>query len=99
MRNLNDLNILLSFSNINLYTICVSSRTTAINNKNWIKDASTIYSETCQPLAFSELQSTEKAQILKAYNLQGQEVPKSTKGEVIILLYDNGIREKTYIAE
>ena len=57
------------------------------------------YTKCPDPLSITETQSTEKAQILKAYNLQGQEVPVNTKGEVIILLYDNGTREKTYVAE
>ncbi len=80
----------------NLKEICVA---TTSNTSKWKKDASAQWSTTCKPLALAETQSTEKEEVIKAYNFQGQEVPLDTKGEVIILLYDNGLREKTYVAE
>ena len=84
------------YSNSPLTKICISP---SHNTSTWGKPYDATWSTTCGPLAFQEIQTTEKTIILKAYNLQGQEVPKSTKGEVIILLYDNGVREKIFVAE
>ena len=68
------------------------------NTTNWLKDASASWSTGCT-VGLEEKVAEQGLTILKAYNLQGQEVPVDTRGEVIILLYDNGTREKTYIAE
>ena len=69
------------------------------NTSGWQKDSEAEWSTTCDPLAISETRSKELGKVIKAYNLQGQEISLNTKREVIILLYDNGTREKTYIAE
>lgn len=81
-----------------LKTICISESIDT-NALYAIKDASAKLSTTCSPVGLEEEVAEKGLTILKAYNLQGQEVPKNTTGEVIILLYDNGIREKTYVAE
>ena len=82
--------------NPSLTTICVSSLSDV--STFWKKDSHTNYS-TCEPLAFEETESIVKSEVLKAYNLHGQEVSINTTGEVIILLYDNGVKEKTYVVK
>lgn len=93
LKGLTLLNTLFCTDNVNLTTICVDNIQTA-NSSNYNKDALAEWS-VCTPLALANSDTDDHLEVLKAYNLSGQEVPVTTKGEVIILLYSNGHREKT----
>ena len=76
--------------NPSLKTICINANQ---NTNNWSKDNTATYSTNCIITSLSN-QLQETATIVKAYNLQGIEVPTDTKDELIILLYSNGKTEK-----
>ena len=80
--------------NVNqITTICVNANQ---DKSTWNKDAITQYSTTCDIITSTESQINNTTTIIKAYNLQGREVPTNTTGELIILLYDNGKTEKVF---
>jgi Leucine-rich repeat (LRR) protein len=83
------LKTLTCISNLNLTTICMN---VFHNTFTWQKDATASYSTNC--ITGVESGVEEEATVLKAYNLQGIEVPLDTQDQVIILLYSNGKREK-----
>lgn len=88
-----DLVTLLCSNNPILQVICVNSNQ---DTTSWKKDAIAKYSTTCDPISSTESQINNTTIIIKAYNLQGREVPTNTTGELIILLYDNGKTEKVF---
>lgn len=92
LSNLHTLNCKENWKHI---SICVA---TSQNTLAWEKDVSAEWKDDCA-VGLEETVAEQELTILKAYNLQGQEVPLNTTGEVIILLFDNGTREKTYVAE
>ncbi len=78
----------------NLTTIYVPSIAAAESNENFIKDQDDIWTEIV--LSVFENEVTTRKHIIKAYNLQGTEVPINTKGQLIILLYSDGTTHKFF---
>lgn len=85
-------------NNPQLTTIYVNSSSDANASPSFVKDVAAEWKERTV-LFFEESDVNVFAKVVKAYTLHGQEVPVNTKGQIIILLYDNGLREKAYIAE
>lgn len=81
-------------SNPFLKIICVNENQ---NTSNWIKDDTAEFSTTCSPITSTPTTQQIKSTIIKAYNLQGIEVPIDTKNQFIILLYDNGQTKKVFV--
>lgn len=79
--------------NPSLSTICINPNQ---DTSKWNKDTNTQYSTDCEVITSTQSKVNYDDTILKAYNLQGREVPKNTTGELIILLYDNGKTEKVF---
>ena len=77
---------------MNIYKkICINSNH---DTSNWEKDATATYSTTCEVITTLNESTNNNLVVIKAYNLQGVEVPIDTKDELIILLYNNGKTEK-----
>lgn len=92
LRGIANLGFLDCSGNQALETICLDP--TQEETSSWSKDKWTEYSTTCSILTGSESFTKSESKIIKAYNLQGLEIPVDTKDEVIILQYDNGTRTK-----
>lgn len=71
--------------------ICVNS---SQNTSDWIKDNTSNYSTNCDITTSLLNYNQHSSAVVKAYNLQGVEVPIDTKNELIILFYNDGKTEK-----
>ncbi len=90
-----NINIQLFFAySISNLTVCVNKQQDTTSTA-WFIDHTSNYSTTCaSELGVDENFSNAKYKIVKAYNLQGIEVPINTQNELIILLYSNGFSQK-----
>jgi hypothetical protein len=79
-----------------LKTICVWNISYVTNNPSFEKDNTAEWSENCLINGISDLKNEENTTIIKAFNLQGIEIPVNSKDQIMILLYSNGKREKVY---
>lgn len=80
--------------NNDLTEVCVES---LIRTIDWRKSDDTEW-KVCNDDILTDLYNTTNFSktVVKAYNLQGREVPTNTTGELIILLYDDGQTERVF---
>lgn len=86
------------YNNGSLSTICVPNAVSAEASGSFVKDALANWSDVCgagAPEARLD-QSLSATTVIKAYNTQGREVAIDTKGEMIILLYNDGTTQKVF---